>query len=131
MNESLAAISAQLIAEHSNVEQVTLIHDTNNTATDSNVTATTTELATTKRSSDDGMISRARPQLQNHHNKNNKKTKKNKVHQIKSCPVLCYKYTRKILCPKCSGNNQRRMKICIPMYNIFSNYVLCVLLVLM
>lgn len=84
MNESLAAISAQLTGEHSNAEQVTLIHDTNYTdaaGTDSNVTATTTELATTKRSSDDGMISRARPQQQ-HHNNKNKKTKKNKVHQI-------------------------------------------------
>ncbi|PNF16951.1 hypothetical protein B7P43_G03164 [Cryptotermes secundus] len=81
MNESLAAISAQLIAEHSNAEQVSLIHNSNSTdaaATDSNVTATTTELATTKRSSNNGMISRARPQKQHHRNKNNKKTKKNK-----------------------------------------------------
>ncbi|KAJ4432764.1 hypothetical protein ANN_21403, partial [Periplaneta americana] len=77
MNESLAAISAQLIEEHPNVE---LIHDRNSTniASSSNI-ATTTELATTKRSSNDGMLSRARPQHHQHRNKNsNKKTKKNK-----------------------------------------------------
>jgi hypothetical protein len=84
MNESLAAISAQLIVQQPNVEQVTLVHDLNSTdaaSVGSNATATTTELSTTKRSSDDGMISRARPQQ--HHNKNgNKKTKKNKVCQV-------------------------------------------------
>lgn len=84
MNESVAAISAQLIVQPPNEEQVTPVQDLNSTDAAtvlSNATATTTELATTKRSSDDGMISRARPQQ--HRNKNNnKKTKKNKVYQV-------------------------------------------------
>jgi hypothetical protein len=87
VNESLAAISAQLIAEHPTVEHVTLvsINSTDAALTHTNAAGATTELATTKRSSDDGMISRARPQQQNHHNKNSKnKTKKNKVLQIYS-----------------------------------------------
>jgi hypothetical protein len=86
VNESLAAISAQLIAEHPKVEQVTLIHVVNSTdaaATGSNAIVATTELATTKRSSDGGMISRAKPQQQHQNNKNsNSKTKKNKVCRI-------------------------------------------------
>jgi hypothetical protein len=85
MNESLAAISAQLTVQEPNVEQVTIVHDLNNTdaaTVGSNAVATTTELATTKRSSDNGMISRARPQQ--HRNKNsNKKTEKNKVCEMK------------------------------------------------
>jgi hypothetical protein len=87
VNESLAAISAQLIAEHPTVEQVTLvsINSTDAAVIPTNAAGTTTELATTKRSSDDGMISRARPQQQHHQNKNSKKKiKKNKVCQIYS-----------------------------------------------
>jgi hypothetical protein len=84
MNESLAAISAQLIVQQPDVEQVTPVNDLNSTdatAIGSNTTATTTELATTKRSSDDGMIRRARPQ-QHHKRNGNKKTNKNKVCQV-------------------------------------------------
>jgi hypothetical protein len=78
VNESLAAISAQLIAEHPTVEQVTLVN-----INSTNAAGATTETATTKRSSDNGMISRARPQQQqqNHNKNSNKKTKKNKVCQ--------------------------------------------------
>lgn len=86
MNESLAAISAQLIAEHPKVEQVTLVYinSTNPSVTHTNAAGATTELATTKRSSDDGMISRARPQQHDHNKNSKKKTKKDKVYQIHS-----------------------------------------------
>jgi len=85
VNESLAAISAQLIAEHPKVEQMTLVYinSTNPAVTHTNAAGATTELATTKRSSDDGMISRARPQQHDHKN-SKKKTKKDKVCQIQS-----------------------------------------------
>jgi len=85
VNESLAAISAQLIAEHPKVEQMTLVYinSTNPAVTHTNAAGATTELATTKRSSDSGMISRVRPQQHDHKN-SKKKTKKDKVRQIHS-----------------------------------------------
>jgi hypothetical protein len=84
VNESLAAISAQLIAEHPKVEQVTLVYinSTDPSVTHTNAADATTELTTTKRSSDDGMISRARPQQHDHNKNSKKKTKKDKVCQI-------------------------------------------------
>lgn len=68
------------------MEQATLVYinSTNPAATHTNVAGATTELTTTKRSSDDGMISRARPQQHDHNKNSKKKIKKDKVCQIHS-----------------------------------------------